>query len=124
MSNYTFDFNFVKSGAPIVTISSLGLSFNRISRTLLKFPSKINVGFDENARVIGIKAHDENSSVANYEFESRVKNEWIRIGCKDFIKYLSSITKIDFTTAKQFIAEYDDLLKMLIVVVDEDHIKK
>ena len=125
MSNYSFDFNFIKSGAPIVTLSSFGISFNRLSRSLLGFPEKINIGFDESAHAIGIQAHTEGSSISNYEFESRVKNDWIRIGCKDFIKYLATITKIDFSNkARQFIAEYDEEQKTLIVVVDEEHMKK
>lgn len=37
-------------------------------------------------------------------FALRVKHEWVRIGAKDFVKYLAKITKIDFITkAKQFI---------------------
>lgn len=125
MSNYSFDFNFVKAGAPIVTLNSLGIAFNRLSRSLLGFPQRINVGYDENAHAIGIRAHDEESNIASYEFEGRVKNEWIRIGCKDFIKYLSTTTNIDFVTkAKQFLAEYDENTKMLIVIVDEEHMKK
>ena len=124
MDNYSFDFNFVKSGAPIVTLSSLGLAFNRLSRARLGFPEKINVGYDEKAHAIGVKKHKRGSSLANYEFESREKNEWVRIGCKDFIKYLSATTKIDFSKAKQFIAEYDESTETLIVVVDEEHIKK
>lgn len=125
MINYSFDFNFVKAGAPIVTLSSLGIAFNRLSRSLLGFPQRINIGYDENAHAIGIRAHDEESNIASYEFESRVKNEWIRIGCKDFIKYLSATTNIDFSTkAKQFVATYDQNTKTLIVIVDEEHIKK
>lgn len=125
MTNYSFDFSFIKSGAPIITLSAFGISFNRLSRSMLGFPEKINIGFDENAKAIGIRAHIEGSSLVNYEFESRVKNDWIRIGCKDFIKYLSSITKIDFSDkAKQFVAEYDEDTKTLIVIVDEEHMKK
>lgn len=125
MGNYSFDFNFVKAGAPIVTLSSLGIAFNRLSRSLLGFPQRINVGYDENAHAIGVRAHDEETNIASYEFEGRVKNGWIRIGCKDFIKYLSTTTNIDFVTkAKQFLAEYDENTKMLIVIVDEEHMKK
>lgn len=124
MGSYSFDFNFVKSGAPIVTISTLGLAFNRLSRSLLGFPEKINIGYDENAHAIGVRAHENNSEVTNYEFESREKNDWIRIGCKDFVKYLSSTTNIDFSKSKQFISEYDPDTKTLIIIVDENHIKK
>lgn len=55
MGNYSFDFNFVKAGAPIVTLSSLGIAFNRLSRSLLGFPDRINVGYDESAHAIVIR---------------------------------------------------------------------
>jgi hypothetical protein len=123
MGNYSFDFGFVKSGAPIVTLNSLGIAFNRLSRSMLGFPDRINVGYDDHAQVIGIQAHDD-SSLDYYEFESKEKNDWVRIGCKDFIRYLSHETDLDFTKAIQFIATLDEETKTLIVVVDEDHMKK
>ena len=56
---------------------------------------------------------------------SLIPHGWIRIGAKDFINYLSIITEIDFITkAKQFIALYDEKSEMLIVMVNEDYIKK
>lgn len=125
MSTFNFDFNFIKSGAPIVTISGFGLAFNKISRNLLGFPRKINIGFDENAHAIGVRAHNDDPKIDSYEFESRVKDGWVRIGCKDFTKYLSSITNIDFSSkARQFISEYDAESQTLIVIVDEEHLKK
>lgn len=40
------------------------------------------------------------------------------------MKYLAHTSGIDFLTkSKQFIAEYDENTKTLIVVVDEDHLK-
>ena len=125
METYSFDFEFVKAGAPIVTISSLGLAFNQLSRSKLGFPLKINVGYDENAHAIGIKAHIEGSNTSFYEFESREKNGWVRIGCKDFVKYLSTQTKIDFNkSAIQFVATFNEDSGILIVIVDEEHMKK
>ena len=60
----------------------------------------------------------------NYDFARRIKNDWIRIGAKDFVKYLAKVSGIDFLTkAKQFIAEYDPETETLIVVVDEQHLK-
>ena len=31
-----------------------------------------------------------------FEFETRVRNGWVRIGAKDFVNYLSVISEIDF----------------------------
>lgn len=124
MGNYNFDFEFVKAGAPIVTLSSLGIAFNPLSRSLLGYPESINIGFDEERLTIGIQAHDPDSNVKKYEFEKKEKNGWVRIGCRDFTKYLAVISGIDFISkAKQFIATYDNDHRILIVPVDEDHIK-
>jgi hypothetical protein len=48
----------------------------------------------------------------------------VRIGAKDFVKYLSKVSGIDFLKkAKQFIPEYDAETQTLIIVVDEQHLK-
>jgi hypothetical protein len=125
LDKYSFNFEFVKAGAPIVTISSLGLAFNQLSRSRLGYPQKVNIGYDENARTIGVKPHDNSTNITSYEFESREKNGWIRIGCKDFVRYLATQTKMDFSEkAVQFIATYQDDTGILIINVDEEHVKR
>lgn len=125
MDNFNFNFEFVASGAPIVTLNSLGIAFNPVCRAMLGYPEKVNIGFDEKNMVIGIKAHDPATKIKAFEFETRERNGWIRVGAKDYVKYLSLISKIDFITkARQFIATFDEENKMLIVVIDEEHIKK
>lgn len=124
MKDFNFNYEFISAGAPIVTLNSLGIAFNPVCRAMLGYPDEINIGFDEKKMVLGVKAHDSGVTKA-YEFESRERNGWIRIGAKDFVNYLSVITEIDFITkAKQFIATFDEENKMLIVVVDENHMKK
>ena len=124
MDEYEFNFEFVGAGAPIVTLSSLGIAFNPVCRAMLGYPQKINIGFDEKKLVIGVKAHDPLSSLKSFYFENRVRNGWIRVGAKDYAKYLAMISKIDFLTkAKQFIATYDESKKMLIVKVSEEQMK-
>ena len=39
------------------------------------------------------------------------------------MRYLSLKNNLDFTKAKQFIPEYDPQVGMLIVIVDEAHMK-
>lgn len=125
MSSFNFDFSFVKAGAPIVTLSSLGIAFNPLSRSLLGKPAEINIGFDEDQLTIGVQAHNPSSDLQSYEFEKREKNGWVRIGCKDFSKYLSLKSNIDFISkAKQFLATYDNETKRLIVIVNGDHLKE
>lgn len=112
---YNFNWSVVSGGAPCITISSLGIAFNSISIDKLGLPDKILVGFDEANCAIGIKAYEGEQEGRPYEFANRVKNGWIRIGCKDFIKYLHSITGIDFTASKKYTAQYDAESKILIV---------
>jgi len=122
--NFNFDYNFVKSGAPVVTINSSGIAFNYLSRSLLGFPERINIGYDEITNAIGVKCHDDNSNIPYYEFEKKAKNDWVRIGCKDFIRYLCNKANIDFAIkSQQFIVDYDEIKKILIVIVDAKHMK-
>lgn len=121
---YNFDFDYIKNGTPIVTLSSLGISFNRASIDLLGSPEKVLVGYDVDAHVIGVKAAKEETTGTTYKFATRVKNDWVRIGCRDFVKKLAIDTEMGFDKkAIQFIATYDSDLQMLIIPIDEKHRK-
>lgn len=126
MSEFNFDFSVVKSGGPLVTINNVGLSFNSDVQTLLGNPDKIIIGFDKNRCAIGVKDFEGEMTddKAIYEFNSRVdKYGWIRISMRDFIKYLSKVSGMSFSPAIRFIPDYDEEKKMLIIMVDKDHIK-
>ena len=121
---YNFDFSYLKNGNPIVTLSSFGIAFNKGAIESLGTPDQVIIGFDQKACAIGIRAKGEDTTSPSYEFARRIKNDWIRIGAKDCVKYLSKVSGIDFLTkAKQFIAEYDPETQTLVVVVDEEHLK-
>lgn len=120
---YNFDFSFVRSGAPIVTLSSTGIAFNSVVRNMLGYPSEIDIGYDEQSNAIGICAHNPENTDKPYEFESREKDGWVRISCRDFIRYLSQKNNMDFTKAIQFIPKYDTFAKMLIIIVDQTYMK-
>lgn len=120
---YQFDFSIVRAGAPIVTLSTTGLAFNPVVRSLLEYPEKIDVGFDEKNNVIGVCAHQQDKE-RPYGFEPRAKNGWVRISCRDFMRYLSVKTGFEFKPAKQFVAEYDQSMQMLLIKVDEAHLKQ
>lgn len=121
---YKFDFSFVRSGAPIITLSSTGLAFNSIVIKMLDKPEYIDIGYDENANAIGVCAHRSENDGNAYEFEPREKNGWVRISCRDFMRYLAQRNSLDFSKARQFIPEYDKDSDMLIVIVDEAHMKQ
>ena len=124
MRGYNFNFSFAKYGTPIVTLSAVGIAFNAGSRSLLGYPEQIEIGFDDRALVIAVRPHAEDSPAPAYEFESRMKDEWIRISMRDFMRFLSQRSGIDFLDrAVQFIPEYDEEENMLMIFVDREHIK-
>lgn len=122
--SYNFDFSYLKNGSPIVTLSAFGIAFNKGAIESLGVPDQVIIGYDQEQHAIGIRARGKDTTLPYYDFAPRVKNDWIRIGAKDFMKYLSRVSQIDFLTkAKQFVAEYDEDSQTLVVVVDEDHLK-
>lgn len=118
--SFNFDWNYISSGAPYITVSELGLAFNYPAISKLGSPEKVILGFDETNMVIGIKAYKDGMDVKTYEFANRIRNNWIRIGCKDFVKYLSSISKLNFSPAKKYLAEYDKEEAILFIIVDSN----
>lgn len=121
---YNFDFSYLKNGSPLVTLSSFGIAFNKGAIDSLGRPDQVIIGFDQENKAIGVRARSETSSIPGYDFAPRIKNDWIRIGAKDFMKYLSRVSGIDFLSkSKQFVAEFDEQTQTLIVVIDEGHLK-
>lgn len=121
---FNFDFSYLKNGSPVVTLSASGIAFNKGAIELLGVPDQVIIGFDQENRAIGVRARGNDTTSPFYDFAPRIKNDWVRIGAKDFTKYLSRISGIDFLTkAKQFIADFDEETQMLIVIIDEQHLK-
>lgn len=120
MAIFSFDWNSVSGGAPYITLSSFGIAFNSVAISKLGNPEKVMVGFDENNMAIGIKPFAGEGNVKVYDFSSRVKNGWIRIGCKDFIRYLQKISGVDFATAKKYVASVDLDTEIMYIKVNEE----
>lgn len=120
--NFDFDWNCVSAGAPYVTISDLGLAFNTPAISLLNNPEDVIIGFDEDQMAIGIKDAKDTTNAKSYKFYGRIRSGWVRIGCKDFVKYLTAISGIEFSPAKKFIAKYDKEEKILYVIVDKNNV--
>lgn len=124
MGDFNFDFGFIRSGSPVVTLSSTGIAFNAGARNLLGYPEQVDIGYDVQAKAIGVCVHKEGNAAKPYEFEPRVKDGWIRINAKEFSRYLEQQTGMKFREkAMQFIPEFDKVTEMLIVIVDEGHAK-
>lgn len=114
---FNFDWNYVAAGAPYITISELALGFNTPSISLLGNPEEVIVGFDDQTMTIGVKQYDGSENAKTYKFYSRMKNGWVRIGCKDFVKYLSSLTGLKFSPAIRYVAKFDAEEKILYISV-------
>lgn len=119
---YNFDWNIVSEGAPYVTISKLGIAFNMASIKKLGTPEYVMLGFDDQQMVIGVKATPEmNENDRNvYQFRERIKSNWVRIGCKDFVRYLEKLSGISFAKAVRYMADFDSENLLLIIKVTEE----
>jgi len=113
--SFNFNWSAISGGVPCVSLSTTGISFNTHSIFVLGNPEKIIVGFDEEKCVIGVKAYENELNARPYKFAGRIKDGWTKIGCKDFIRRLESLTGIDFSTTKRFNATFDKETGILVV---------
>ena len=124
MSDYSFDYHFIKAGAPIVTLNSTGIAFNPVVRSMLGHPEYIAIGFDAGRKAIGARPAQEREDADVYPFEGREKNGWVRIGCREFIKHLSEITEMDFSNkAIQFSAHRTGNDLEVVIEINEDNMR-
>lgn len=115
---FKFIWSTPSSGAPIVSIASYGLTFNASAIELLKKPEKVLLGFDQTAKVIGVKpvtAEDEAEGTKGFTFAKRERSGYIRISNKDFIQYVSNKVGIDLTKTTRFSADWDEDEQVLII---------
>lgn len=120
--DFNFDWNYVAAGAPYITISEFGLSFNTPAISMLGEPENVIVGFDKENMAIGIKDAGDIADARSYKFSGRVRNGWVRIGCKDFVKHLSVLSGISFSPAKKFVARYDEGEQVLYITLNEKEV--
>lgn len=113
------EYNFVwtnpSAGAPIVSIASYGITFNSATIEMLKKPRNILIGFDTNAKVIGVKPIDDETNPKAYDFAEKERKGYIRIGNRDLIKYISSQIGIDYSKSIRYLANWDENEQILIV---------
>ena len=114
---FNFDWDCVSAGAPYVTVSSLGLALNTPSINMIGSPDNVVIGFDEKNLTIGIRKADATDSSKSYKFKSRIKNGWVRLGCKEFINYLSELSGISFSPAIRYIAKHDPDEDILYITI-------
>lgn len=110
-----FDWNYIAAGAPYLTISRLGISLNTSVLSLLGNPEKILLGFDANTMTIGVKPYEGEQDVKTYDIGGRVKHGWVKIGCKDFISFLTQKTGMSFSPARRFTVNREQNTQILYV---------
>lgn len=115
------DLNFIWStpsaGGPIVSIAEYGITFNAMTIELLRRPKQVMIGYEQDKNIVGIKPiynEDENKTKA-FTFIERERHGSVRIGNKDFVKYIGSKSGLDFSTSRKFIADWDGENEMIIV---------
>lgn len=131
---YNFIWTAPSGGAPIISIASYGITFNSFVIEIMKRPEKIMMGFDEEKKVVGFKPiynkKDDNPKC----FPFRERKGYVRIGNRDFIKYISNKTGIDFTNSIRYIADWNEEEQLAVinlmkpmdgsVEIDEESIEK
>lgn len=121
---FKFNWNALADGAPYVTINATSIAINDAAVSLLKSPNRILIGFDSENKVLGIKPSTGNEEERTYNINARMTEYgWARVGCKDFVRYLSSVLETDFSSAKRYLAEYDENSGILLVKMMKGEIK-
>lgn len=122
--DFNFDWNYVAAGAPYITINETSLAFNTPAISLLQNAPNVVVGFDKEKMAIGVMNAQNHPDGKSYAFYTRIRQGWIRIGCKDFIKHLSAISGISFTPAKKYLAQYDEEGQVLYILINDKEVNK
>jgi hypothetical protein len=69
---------------------------------------------------IGVRQAEAEEKTKTYDFMAKLKNGWVRIGCRDFVKYLSSLSGISFEKAVRFHPNYDQKQGLMYIIVKRD----
>lgn len=117
--SYNFRWSAPSAGAPIVSVASYGLTFNQPVIEMLGRPSKIFIGYDEAKKTIGIKPTDDESDNRAYDFIKKERRGYIRISNRDFVKYISVSSGINFDKAIRYIAIWDDNESVLLLKLND-----
>lgn len=105
-------------GLPIVSIAAFGITFSSGAIEMLGRPEAILMGFDEENKALGIKPlHGrETEHPKAFAFMERLRRQnYIRIGCRDFVKVLSNRTGRDFSSTTRFAARWESTENLMIV---------
>ena len=105
------------TGAPVVSVAEYGITFNNGAIEMMGKPEYVILGYDEENKFIGVKPCDETEE-NRIEFHKKMKNKYIRLANKDFIRFLKSIISEDIkieSKAKRYVAKWDKEEKILYI---------
>lgn len=115
---FEFDFFDPSLGSVTVSVAEYGLTFSRAAVEVLGRPNYIMLAYDKNKCVIGV-VPVEKSETRKIEFISKVKNGYVRINTKDFIRFLMKYYPDDAqmfgSKATRYFSYWDENNKALIV---------
>ena len=82
----------------------------------MKNPERVLIGYDEINKVIGVKpVGDDYEHNRSYPFKNRELKGYVRIGNREFLKYIAIKAGIDISKAKKYIAEWNEEQGLLII---------
>jgi len=105
------------TGAPVVSVAEYGITFNNGAIEMMGKPEYVILGYDEENKFIGVKPCNETEE-NRIEFHKKMKNKYIRLANKDFIRFLKSIISEDIkieSKAKRYVAKWDKEEKILYI---------
>lgn len=108
-----------KLGTPIVSVAEYGITFNKAAAEEMGNPERIQLGFNTEMKLIGVKPlkeYDEELEKESFSFAEKERKGFIRINNKDFIRFISRYCpEINFSKAVRCLATMDEEQNVLIV---------
>lgn len=105
-------------GAITVSIAEYGLTFSKAAVEVLGRPQYIMLAYDKNKRIVGVVPVEEGEN-KKIEFISKIKNGYVRINTKDFVRFLMKhfpdAPQMFGNKATRYFSYWDDELEVLIV---------
>lgn len=105
-------------GTPIVSVAEYGITFNRAAAEELGNPERIQIGFDTDLKLIGVRPVNNTGEKEDdsFPFAGRERNGFTRVNSKDFIRFITRFCpELKLDRAIRCLARWDEQLGVLIV---------
>jgi hypothetical protein len=109
----------VENFVPItVSIAEYGLTFSKAAVEVMGRPQYVMLAYDKTKRIVGVMPVSENES-KKIEFISKIKNGYVRINTKDFVRFLMKFypdnPQMFGSKATRYFSYWDEEQGMLII---------